>query len=265
MITLVLSKPTDVASLLIVRHTYTQVHKWNIQSSQSSFELHIMIVPTFLRSIPWGHQYLQFFELTRFELMTLNLQLHRSEIHHWFTSHLLQSNNDTPQCRALHDSRISSFWPISVSLLHPSRRLRSLLKHASRSSTFILAVYLELIDLCHAWNLRCQFEFSIQSYIQAFQFEITYTHQLMSHSLFSCLLPLYNNIHLIWQVFLIWDNICTSTHNLYLSYEFHQKSNKPLIDIGAFMSIMSTLLSIFFYNFACHFESHINSQTSTIY
>ena len=50
------------------------------------------------------------------------------------------------------------------------------------------------------------------------------------------------------------------SHNLYLSYEFHQKSNKPLIDIGAFMSIMSTLLSIFFYNFACHFESHINKQ-----
>ena len=31
-----LSKPTDVASLLIVRQTYTQVHKWNIQLSQSS-------------------------------------------------------------------------------------------------------------------------------------------------------------------------------------------------------------------------------------
>ena len=162
MSTLVLSKPTDVASLLIVRHTYTQVHKWNIQSSQSSFELHIMIVPTFLRSIPWGHQYLQFFELTRFELMTLNLQLHRSEIHHWFTSHLLQSNNDTPQRRALHDSRISSFWPISVSLLHPSRRLRSLLKHASRSSTFILAIHFELslIYVMHAIffiNLNAQF------------------------------------------------------------------------------------------------------------
>jgi hypothetical protein len=27
---LVLSKPTDVASLLIVRHTYTEVHKWNM-------------------------------------------------------------------------------------------------------------------------------------------------------------------------------------------------------------------------------------------
>ena len=143
-----LSRPTDITSLLIVRRTYTQVHKWNIQLSQSSLELHIMIMPIFLRSIPWGHQHIQLFEHTRFELVTLNLQLHRNEIQCWFTSHLLHLNNDTLQHRALHDSRISGLWPISVYLLPPIRHLRSLLKHASRSSTFILAVHLELILIC---------------------------------------------------------------------------------------------------------------------
>ena len=138
---LVLSKPTDVASPLIVRYTYTQVHKWNIQSS---LELLIMIVPTFLWSISWGHQHLQFFEHTLFELVTLNLPLHEDEIHLWFTSPFLYSSTDTLQHRALHDSRIFGLWPISVSLLTPSHHLRSLLKHASRSSTFILAVHFEL-------------------------------------------------------------------------------------------------------------------------
>ena len=46
---LVLSKPTDVASLLIVRHTYTQVYKWNIQFPQSQLELHILIMPSILQ------------------------------------------------------------------------------------------------------------------------------------------------------------------------------------------------------------------------
>jgi len=97
--------------------------------------------------------------------------------------------------------------------------------------------------------------------MQAFQFETTYAHQLMSHSLFSCLLPL-TTIFISYdkssQLETMQQHIMSHSHNLYLSYEFHQKSNKPLIDIGAFMSIMSTLLSIFFYNFACHFESHKN-------
>ena len=58
------------------------------------------------------------------------------------------------------------FWPISVSLLPPSRRLCSFLKHASWSSTFILAVHLELmliyvmhkiffINLNSQFNLTC--------------------------------------------------------------------------------------------------------------
>ena len=56
-----------------------------------------------------------------------------------------------------------------VSLLSPSRRLRSLLKHASRSSTFILAVHLELILICVMHEIFVvNFEFSIRSYIQAF-------------------------------------------------------------------------------------------------
>ena len=89
-----------------------------------------------------------FFKHTRFELVTLNLQLHRNEIQHWFTSHLLHLNNDTLQHRALHESRISGLWPISVSLLPSSLRLCGLLKHISRSSTFILAIHLELMLIC---------------------------------------------------------------------------------------------------------------------
>ena len=126
------------------------------------FELLIIIMPTFLRSIPWGHQHLQFFEHTCFELVTLNLQLHGYEIQHWFTSHLLHLNNDTLQHRARHDSRISGLRPVSVSLLPPSRHLRSLLK------TRLSVLYLypsrpswTHVDLCHAWNLLYQFELSI--------------------------------------------------------------------------------------------------------
>src|SRR6185312_8306397 len=97
--------------------------------------------------------------------------------------------------------------------------------------------------------------------MQTFQFETTYAHQLMSHSLFSCLLPL-TTIFISYdkssQLETMQQHILSHSHNLCLSYESHHKLNKPFIDIGAFMSTMNTLLSIFFYNFACHFESHKN-------
>ena len=91
-------------------------------------------------------------------------------------------------------------------------------------------------------------------------FETTYAYQLMFHSLFSCLLPL-TTIFISYdkssQLETMQQYIMSHSHNLCLSYESHHKLNKPFIDIGAFMSTMNTLLSIFFYNFACHFESHI--------
>ena len=150
--------------------------------------------------------------------MTLNLQLPRNEIHHRFTSHLLQSNNDTLQHRALNDSRISGLWPISVSLLPPSRRLHSLLKYASRSSTFILAVHLELILICVMHEIFLyQFEFSFQSHMQAFQFETSYIHKLMSHLLLSCLLHLLITIY--DKFFQTWD----------YAQAYHVSFTKPLL------------------------------------
>ena len=54
-------------------------------------------------------------------------------------------------------------WVKSWGINTPSHKT-SLLKHASRSSTFILAVHLELILVCVMHEI---FKFSIQSYMQA--------------------------------------------------------------------------------------------------
>ena len=66
--------------------------------------------------------------------------------------------------------------------------------------------------------------------MQTFQFETTYAHQLMSHSLFSCLLPL-TTIFISYdkssQLETMQQYIMSHSHNLCLSYEFHHKLNKP--------------------------------------
>ena len=158
-----------------------------------------MTMPISLWSIPWGHQHLQFIEHTRFELVTLNLPSYKNEIHLWFTSLLLYSNKDTLQHRVLHDSRIFGLWPVSVSLLPPSRRLRSLLKLASRSSLpssqpsilnsnwFVSCMKSFLSILIH--NSISYASFPIWDYI--------YTHELVPHSHIPCLLSLIVNILLI--------------------------------------------------------------------
>ena len=43
------------------------------------------------------------------------------------------------------------------------------------------------------------------------------------------------------------QHIVSHSHNFYLSYEFYNKSNKPLIDIWAFMSIMNTCSHFFLF------------------
>ena len=157
--------------------------------------------------------------------------LHRNEIQLWFTSHFLHLNNDTLQHRALHDSRISGLWPISVSLLPPIRRLRSLLKHASRSSTFILAIHLELmliyvmheiffINLNSQFNLFCRLSnlrhhICINSCLFHFSLACFPWQQYSSHMTSLPILRQYISI------------IMSHSHNLNLSYKSHHKSNKP--------------------------------------
>ena len=180
----------------------------------------------FLRLIPWLHQHLQFIEHTRFELMTLNFPLHKNEIHLWFTSYLLKSSNDTLQHRTLHNSRISDLWPVSVSLLPTSRRLRSLFKLASRSSTFILTVHFEptLIYGMHEiffnnlnpqFNLICKLS-NLKQHIYAFTFFLIVSFD--------------NNIHHIGQVLpnlrLCISISCLIHKNFACHFESRHKSNK---------------------------------------
>ena len=101
----------------------------------------------------------------------------------------------------------SAFNPYRFLCSHPSRHLCSLLKHASPSSTFILVVAWTHIDLCHAWNLLYQFEFSIQSHTQAFQFKTLYI--CINSYLIHLIASFDNNIHHIWQV-LINLKLCIS-------------------------------------------------------
>ena len=132
----------------------------------------IMIMPTLLWSIPWGHQHLQFFEHTRFELVTLNLELHRNEIQYWFTSHLLYLNNDTLQHRAHMTLGSPAFDPYRFLCSTPSRHLCSLLNSqwfvsCMKSSLSIQILNSILYAILPIWDMIYVF---------------------MSHSLLPCLL-----------------------------------------------------------------------------
>ena len=68
--------------------------------------------------------------------------------------------------------------------------------------------------------------------MQAFQFETSYMHKLMSHSLFPCLLLLLITIYHKWQV-LPYLRLCISISHLIsktftCQFESHHRSNKPL-------------------------------------
>ena len=69
------------------------------------------------------------------------------------------------------------------------------------------------------------------------------------------------------------QHIVSHSHNLYLSYEFYHKSNKPLIDIWVFMSIMNTcshfpflvLLVIYIRNKPSHIRAFISTMNTLLY
>ena len=68
--------------------------------------------------------------------------------------------------------------------------------------------------------------------MQAFQFETSYMHKLMSHSLLPCLLLLLITIYHKWQV-LLYLSLCISISHLILKtftcqFESHHRSNKLL-------------------------------------
>ena len=92
------------------------------------------------------------------------------------------------------------------------------------------------VDLCHAWNLLYQFEFSIQSHMQAFHFETSSLHKLMSHSLLPCLLLLLTTIYHKWQV-LSYLRLCIS-----------ESASRPLVCFGGLIDTtikgLTILLSI---------------------
>ena len=86
------------------------------------------------------------------------------------------------------------------------------------------------IDLCHAWNLLYQFEFPIQSHMQAFQFETPHICKCPYLIHFTLLASFVNNIHHKWQV-LPYLGLCISISHLIhktftCQFESHYKSNK---------------------------------------
>ena len=140
------------------------------------------------------------------------------------------------------------FWPVSVSLLPPSQRLRSLLKHASRSSTFILAVHLELILICvmhEIFIVNLNSQFNLMCKPSNLRHHICINSCLILFCL-ACLHLKLTSIYHMWQD-LLYLRLCISISHLIhkiftCHFESHHRSKQAFANIRAFILIMNTLL-----------------------
>ena len=141
-----------------------------------------------------------------------------------------------------------AFDPYRFLCLPPSRRFFSLLKHASRSSTFILAVHLELILICvmheiFIVNLNSQFNLICKP--SDLRHHICINSCLILFCL-ACLHLKLTSIYHMWQD-LLYLRLCISISHLIhkiftCHFESHHRSKQAFANIRAFISIMNTLL-----------------------